>query len=165
MITKAFLHTKRVDSSKHPRDNSGQFQVSWYQIILYCRNRNEIIPLFFIGQKLSRHISTHQNKIIPPVFTCQKIIPLQEIVPPSSSSMLPPSACRLPSCMSHGGDQESLSWTKLTTQLLHWMAKVEAHLNSTAFKAPAGGGLPSLAQSLHDHCARLQQLQGERLRT
>ena len=51
------------------------------------------------------------------------------------------------------------------TQLMHRMAKVEAHLNSTAFKTPAGGGLPSLARSLHDRCARLQQLQGERLRT
>ena len=46
------------------------------------------------------------------------------------------------------------------------MRKVQDHLNSAAFAAPAGGGgLRSLSASLMERCKQLAELSGERLRT
>ena len=47
----------------------------------------------------------------------------------------------------------------------HRMAKVQAYMNSSEFMARDGGGLASLARSLHVRCRHAIELQGERLRT
>ena len=41
--------------------------------------------------------------------------------------------------------------------------KVEAHLNSKAFAASEGGGLPGLAKSLRDRCQEVIKRGGERI--
>ena len=45
------------------------------------------------------------------------------------------------------------------------MAKVQDYMNSSEFKAQAGGGLAALAESLRERCRRVSLLKGERLRT
>ena len=50
-------------------------------------------------------------------------------------------------------------------QLANRMRKVEEYLNSDAFRARDGGGLPALAEAMRPRCQRLSELQGERLRT
>ena len=93
---------------------------------------------FFICKKSSRHISRRQSKIIPPFFHTQKIIPFQEIVPPSPSSLLSPSAYQLPSLMTHGSDHASLAWTKLTFKLCEataWGSVPRRHHHCSYFEA------------------------------
>ena len=50
-------------------------------------------------------------------------------------------------------------------QLANRMRKVEEYMNSDAFRARDGGGLPALAEAMRPRCERLSELQGERLRT
>ena len=50
-------------------------------------------------------------------------------------------------------------------QFARRVARVQDYLNSDDFQAPDGGGLASLAQSLHRRCARMMELEGGRLRT
>ena len=45
------------------------------------------------------------------------------------------------------------------------MAKVQEYMNSDEFTARDGGGLASLAESMHDRFRRVVDLKGERLRT
>ena len=45
------------------------------------------------------------------------------------------------------------------------MAKVQDYMNSSEFKAQAGGGLAALAESPRERCRRVSLLKGERLRT
>ena len=59
-------------------------------------------------------------------------------------------------CSTHG---------ETDARLAHRMANVQAYMNSSEFMARGGGGLASLARSLHVRCRQVIDLQGERLRT
>ena len=55
---------------------------------------------------------------------------------------------------------------KLTESPEHFrqrMQLVESHMNSPAFSACGGNGLPGLAKQLRDRCQKLILLKGERL--